>query len=153
MGEIADMMLDGTMCQGCGEWLHEGGDGLGYPGYCYGCKPRPEKKKKKSPQQNKAIKKEDGQKMWPEVSKIIQRLAAEYDLTVEWRNPGYPMFQIAALRGEGVRLVVYPHTTKGTGNKHARIRNESSPDKLRARTIMLASGFTVKMGALPMVPE
>lgn len=39
MGEIADMMLDGTMCAGCGEWLHEGEDGDGFPGYCSGCAP------------------------------------------------------------------------------------------------------------------
>lgn len=37
MGEIADMMLDGTMCQGCGVWLHDGDDGPGYPGFCTGC--------------------------------------------------------------------------------------------------------------------
>ena len=36
MGEIADMMLDGTMCQGCGEFL---GDALGYPTYCAACSP------------------------------------------------------------------------------------------------------------------
>lgn len=34
MGEIAEAMLDGQMCQGCGEWLD---DALGYPGYCAGC--------------------------------------------------------------------------------------------------------------------
>jgi hypothetical protein len=39
MGEIADMMLDGTMCQGCGEWLHDGDDGPGFPGYCSACEP------------------------------------------------------------------------------------------------------------------
>jgi hypothetical protein len=39
MGEIADMMLDGTMCQGCGVWLHDGADGPGYPGWCSSCKP------------------------------------------------------------------------------------------------------------------
>ena len=37
MGEIADMMLDGTMCQWCGEWLHGGEDGPGYPGLCASC--------------------------------------------------------------------------------------------------------------------
>lgn len=37
MGEIAEMMLDGTMCAGCGEWLHDGEDGDGYPGYCSSC--------------------------------------------------------------------------------------------------------------------
>lgn len=42
MGEIADMMLDGTMCQGCGEFLHDGEDGPGYPGWCESCRPRDE---------------------------------------------------------------------------------------------------------------
>lgn len=39
MGEIAEMMLDGTMCQGCGEFLHDGEDGDGIPAYCAGCEP------------------------------------------------------------------------------------------------------------------
>lgn len=34
MGEIAEMMLDGTLCEGCGEYL---GEDLGYPGYCNAC--------------------------------------------------------------------------------------------------------------------
>lgn len=33
MGEIADMMLDGTMCATCGEFIHEG-DADGFPRYC-----------------------------------------------------------------------------------------------------------------------
>ena len=33
-GEIADMMLDGTLCEGCGEYM--GGD-VGYPRRCSGC--------------------------------------------------------------------------------------------------------------------
>ena len=49
MGEIAEMMLDGTMCAGCGEWLNGGEDGDGYPGYCASCAPsfddRPRKAK------------------------------------------------------------------------------------------------------------
>lgn len=47
MGEIADMMLDGTMCQYCGVYLHEGEDGAGYPQSCDSCnedgKPRRKK--------------------------------------------------------------------------------------------------------------
>lgn len=31
MGEYAEMMLDGTCCEGCGEYL---GDGDGFPAYC-----------------------------------------------------------------------------------------------------------------------
>lgn len=39
MGEIADMMLDGTMCACCGEWLNGGEDGDGFPEYCDSCAP------------------------------------------------------------------------------------------------------------------
>jgi hypothetical protein len=39
MGEIADMMVDGDMCQSCGEYL---GDGDGYARFCAGCKPKRE---------------------------------------------------------------------------------------------------------------
>ena len=34
MGEIAEMMLDGCLCAGCGEYL---GADNGYPEYCYSC--------------------------------------------------------------------------------------------------------------------
>lgn len=32
MGDIADMMLDGTLCECCGEYIGHGDQG--YPGYC-----------------------------------------------------------------------------------------------------------------------
>jgi len=35
MGEIAEMMLDGTLCEGCGEYLDNGLDG--FPQLCAGC--------------------------------------------------------------------------------------------------------------------
>lgn len=51
MGEIADMMLEGTLCEGCGVYLE--GDAPGYPRYCSYCcgrttlhKPRRSKVKK-----------------------------------------------------------------------------------------------------------
>jgi len=34
MGEIADMMLDGTLCEGCGEYL---GTDNGFPTRCNAC--------------------------------------------------------------------------------------------------------------------
>jgi hypothetical protein len=34
MGEIADQILNGDMCEGCGEWM---GEGDGYPRRCPGC--------------------------------------------------------------------------------------------------------------------
>lgn len=36
MGDIADMMLDGTLCEGCGVYLE--GEARGYPRYCSSCK-------------------------------------------------------------------------------------------------------------------
>ncbi|MDE2096824.1 MAG: hypothetical protein KGL39_06215 [Patescibacteria group bacterium] len=33
MGEIAEMMLDGTLCEGCGEYIDDGG-ASGFPRYC-----------------------------------------------------------------------------------------------------------------------
>ena len=35
MGEIAEMMLDGEMCEGCGVYL--GGEALGIPRKCQSC--------------------------------------------------------------------------------------------------------------------
>lgn len=32
MGEIAEMMLDGTLCEGCGVYIE--GEGEGFPRYC-----------------------------------------------------------------------------------------------------------------------
>ena len=34
MGDIADMMLDGVLCEGCGEYM---GEGFGVPQRCDGC--------------------------------------------------------------------------------------------------------------------
>ncbi|MDE1907644.1 MAG: hypothetical protein KGH75_14460, partial [Rhodospirillales bacterium] len=39
MGEIAEMMLDGTLCVCCGGYLD--GEGQGFARYCRGCCPRP----------------------------------------------------------------------------------------------------------------
>ena len=44
MGDIADMMLEGVLCEGCGVYLD--GESPGYPRYCGSCK-RTEPKKKK----------------------------------------------------------------------------------------------------------
>jgi hypothetical protein len=35
MGEIAEMMLDGTLCEGCGEYM---GDECGYARRCHYCR-------------------------------------------------------------------------------------------------------------------
>ena len=35
MGDVADMMLDGTLCAGCGSFID--GKGEGFPRYCSDC--------------------------------------------------------------------------------------------------------------------
>lgn len=59
MGEIAEMMLDGTMCQSCGEWLNGGADGDGFPGFCASCQPiaKPKPLKVKCSKCGKLVKK------------------------------------------------------------------------------------------------
>lgn len=42
MGEIAEMMLDGTMCEGCGEFMNIGGEPAGYPVRCAACGEEPD---------------------------------------------------------------------------------------------------------------
>lgn len=38
MGDIADRMLEGDLCQGCGEYM---GAGDGFPVFCSSCEPAP----------------------------------------------------------------------------------------------------------------
>ena len=50
MGECADLLLTGEICQECGEWLEDiinGAPAPGYPRWCPSCKPRPPKPKKR----------------------------------------------------------------------------------------------------------
>lgn len=44
MGDIAEMMLDGTLCESCGSFI---GEAVGFPRYCEECKPTKKKKGKK----------------------------------------------------------------------------------------------------------
>lgn len=45
MGDIADMMLEGVLCQGCGVYL---GEGDGFPVFCLSCAHEQEPIKSKS---------------------------------------------------------------------------------------------------------
>ncbi len=57
MGEYAEMMLDGTCCCSCGEYI---GDGDGFATYCASCEPAEQKvfvpAKQESPKPKKKIK-------------------------------------------------------------------------------------------------
>ena len=152
MGEIADMMLEGDLCEMCGCYIDDEG-GSGFPRYCskqcaidrgaYIC----EKPKKQKPK--KIIGKAEAKDLFPQVYEFLLEFSAKNGLQCEWRNSSHPNYEIAFLRGDGVRLCVYPHTTTSTGNRHARIRDMSSPDKTKAAALMRMSGFHVKNGKYP----
>lgn len=48
MGEIAEMMLEGILCQICGVYLDEDESGEGYPMTCESCQRQEDKPKKKN---------------------------------------------------------------------------------------------------------
>jgi len=52
MGDIAEMMLDGTLCQSCGEYI---GRDSGYPMFCAGCNPQRQQYKPPKPRKGKAF--------------------------------------------------------------------------------------------------
>lgn len=39
MGDTAEMMLDGTLCQQCGSYIEEG-EARGQPRFCEDCRPK-----------------------------------------------------------------------------------------------------------------
>lgn len=47
-------------------------------------------------------------------------------------------YEIATVKGDGVQLVIYPHTVSSTRNQHARVRNNGSKDKTKALRVMTA---------------
>lgn len=46
-------------------------------------------------------------------------------------------YQVAKLSGTDVRILIYPHRTQGTGNRHLRVRDEHSVNPDRADDLML----------------
>lgn len=148
MGEIAEMMLDGTMCECCGEFI---GDGDGFPRYCSPqcAGDRGQTVEKKGSKRPRRKGKGSSINEWSETFEALKPIAEQFGLKLEQKNPGHPHYQIAKLEREGVRLIVYPHRVRNTGNRHARIRNEGSANKDLARQIMAASNLKIKLGGMP----
>ena len=49
MGEIAEMMLDGTLCEECGVYIDRPSDDFGLPRKCRDCSPKRKKRKNPAP--------------------------------------------------------------------------------------------------------
>ena len=56
--------------------------------------------------------------------KLAKKILGATDYELFWVDVDYQLF---VFEYDGVRLVFYPHKTKGTGNTHVRVRSESKP--------------------------
>ena len=72
---------------------------------------------------------------WQTELDYAEAICAALDCTVTISTHAY---EIATVKGEGVQLLIYPHKTSGTGNISARLRDNGSRDKAKARRVMLA---------------
>jgi hypothetical protein len=64
---------------------------------------------------------------------LAKRNLANEPGALVWVKHEYQLFKYSE---NCVRLVFYPHKTKGTGNIHVRVRDEHSKDKQRADYLM-----------------
>lgn len=65
---------------------------------------------------------------------ILQEFGGkEYADALTWADADYQAFRF---RCDGVSLVFYPHTTRGTGNVSCRVRDDGSKDKKKMLTIL-----------------
>jgi hypothetical protein len=72
---------------------------------------------------------------WSEEIGFAEKICGALGCVVERSKHAY---EIATVVGKGIRLVIYPHKTSSTGNISARVRDNGSKDKARAREVMLA---------------
>lgn len=79
--------------------------------------------------------KRDWRHQWANEVDIARRIVEPIGCTVEMATGDY---EIAWVRAPGVQLLIYPHTTKGTGNQSARVRDASSKDRLAASIVAIA---------------
>jgi len=87
MGDIAEMMLDGTLCESCGEFI---GEPVGYPQYCDSCgdpnedyyqkqkriikqRKRKAKNRKMKKTENKAIKNVETTEIMTEIKQVEKK--------------------------------------------------------------------------------
>lgn len=54
MGDVADMIIEGILCEWCGEYI---GDSVGYPRKCSGCKTEYQEEIRKKNKSKKTTKK------------------------------------------------------------------------------------------------
>lgn len=73
--------------------------------------------------------------VWRDELALAYAFAMREGLTFELRAAAY---QVARLTGDGVRILIYPHKTKSTGNVSLRVRDENSKDPDRADDLMVA---------------
>ncbi|AKR55742.1 hypothetical protein XM25_08010 [Devosia sp. H5989] len=71
---------------------------------------------------------------WKDEFGFAKTICSKLGCTVE---PSAHAYEIAKVKGEGISLVIYSHTTTSTRNKSARVRDNGSKDKEAARRVLL----------------
>jgi len=74
-------------------------------------------------------------KSWKDEKKYAAMIAGPLGLVV---NPSEHPYEILTVKGDGVSLVIYEHKTSSTGNVSARIRDNGSKNKAKAREALVA---------------
>jgi hypothetical protein len=74
-----------------------------------------------------------GWRGWPNEKKLLTKFCAENGYELVESEAAYIT---AKLKTENVCIVIYPHQTKSTGNRHLRVRSEHSKDEQKAYDIM-----------------
>ncbi|WP_313103392.1 hypothetical protein [Brevundimonas sp.] len=73
--------------------------------------------------------------IWRNELELAHDFAMREGLTFELSATAY---QVAKIIGPDVRIVIYPHRTKSTGNVSLRVRDENSKNPDRADDLMVA---------------
>lgn len=120
MGEMAEMLLNGTMCSGCGEWLHDGEDGDGFPGYCASCAPDSSPKK-----------------IWmegPRLLKITRSFVKDFEKRLGGQmNQQLFEYTVAAVSGIIARHYVCDGRVRNDGMERTITNNVAAQEKARKR--------------------
>lgn len=70
---------------------------------------------------------------WATELELAYAFAQREGLTFQLSTAAY---QVAKLTGDDVRIVIYPHRTKSTGNVSLRVRDENSRNTARADALL-----------------
>ena len=95
-----------------------------------------------SDKEQRALKK--ALKPWLDTIEWCKKIAEDFGLVCEVRDPRAPHYQIFKLSGPGVCIIVYPYKCPSASGHLPRARDQNSKDKAQATIILAALGLHVR---------